>query len=118
MYIYTIFLVGVGGAISQLISSLALTKSSGELTTRMRVLAFANMLRQEVGWLDLEENNLGILVTRLSTDATALKGFVSDTLNAFLNTTGTMIDAIVISLLAGWKLTLVILCFTPLREVP
>ena len=72
------------------------------------------MLRQEIGWFDMDENNLGALVTRLSTDAAALKGFTGPTLSALLTAVGAMVAALVISFTAGWKLTLVILCFTPL----
>ena len=46
---------------------------------RMRIMSFKSMLRQEIGWYDLDENNLGALVTRLSSDASALKGFTGPT---------------------------------------
>jgi ATP-binding cassette subfamily B (MDR/TAP) protein 1 len=81
---------------------------------RMRILSFQSMLRQEIGWFDLDENNLGALVTRLSSDAAALKGFTGPTLGAILNAVGALVTALVISFQAGWKLTLVILCFSPL----
>lgn len=113
-YTYTIFLIGVGGALFQMISSLSLAKAGEELTLRMRALSFKAMLRQEIGWFDLDENNLGALVTRLSTDAAALKGFTGPTLSALLTAVGAMVAALVISFTAGWKLTLVVLCFAPL----
>ena len=72
------------------------------------------MLRQEIGWFDLDENNLGALVTRLSSDAASLKGFTGPTLTSIFNAIGALITALVISFISGWKLTLVILCFTPL----
>ena len=40
---------------------------------RMRSISFASMLRQEVSWFDKEENNLGALVTQLSSDTSSLK---------------------------------------------
>ena len=113
-YTYVIFLVGVGGAVSQLVSSLTLAKAGEELTMRMRIISFKSMLRQEIGWFDLDENNLGALVTRLSSDAASLKGFTGPTLAAILNAVGALVTALVISFTAGWKLTLVVLCFTPL----
>lgn len=81
---------------------------------RMRIMSFRSMLKQEIGWFDLDENNLGALVTRLSSDAASLKGFTGPTFGAILNAAGALIAALVISFTAGWKLTLVILCFTPL----
>lgn len=106
--------MGVAGAISQMISAVALGKAGEELTMRMRVIAFKAMLRQEIGWYDLDENNLGALVTRLSSDAASLKGFTGPTFGALLTAIGALVTALVISFIAGWKLTLVVLCFTPL----
>jgi hypothetical protein len=40
---------------------------------RMRIISFASMLRQEISWFDKEENSIGALVTRLSSDASSLK---------------------------------------------
>jgi ATP-binding cassette subfamily B (MDR/TAP) protein 1 len=97
-----------------MISSICLTKAGEELTMRIRIISFKSILRQEIGWFDLDENNLGALVTRLSSDAASLKGFTGPTFGAILNAMGALIAALVISFLAGWKLTLVILCFTPL----
>jgi ABC-type multidrug transport system fused ATPase/permease subunit len=114
MYTYIIFLIGVGSAVSQLISSLALAKSGEELTMRMRIISFESILRQEIGWFDLDENNLGVLVTRLSSDVASLKGLTGVTFSLIFNAIGALVTALVISFEAGWKLTLVVLCFTPL----
>ncbi|CAF1405022.1 unnamed protein product [Adineta steineri] len=114
VYTYVFFLVGVATAISQFVSSVSLAKAGEELTMRMRILSFKCMLQQEIGWFDLDENNLGALVTRLSSDAASLKGFTGPTLTSLFNTVGALIVALIISFSAGWKLTLVILCFTPL----
>ncbi|CAF3526768.1 unnamed protein product [Rotaria sp. Silwood1] len=111
---YVMFLVGLAGAISQIISSVTLAKAGEELTMRMRILSFKTILRQEIGWFDMDENNLGALVTRLSSDAASLKGFTGPTFGAILTAIGALITGLVISFEAGWKLTLVILCFTPL----
>ncbi|CAF0978121.1 unnamed protein product [Adineta steineri] len=114
VYTYVIFLIGVAGALSSFASSAALAKAGEELTMRMRILSFKSMLQQEIGWFDLDENNLGALVTRLSSDAASLKGFTGPTLTSLFNAVGALIAALIISFSAGWKLTLVILCFTPL----
>lgn len=55
MYTYIVFLLGVAGAIFQLISSATLTKAGEELTVRMRIMSFRSMLKQEIGWFDLDE---------------------------------------------------------------
>jgi len=48
---------------------------SGEiLTMRMRKEGFEAMLKQEIGWFDLPENNTGALCQKLSGDASAVQG--------------------------------------------
>ncbi len=44
------------------------------LTMRMRKLAFAAMLKQEMAWFDHPGNNTGALCSRLSADAAAIQG--------------------------------------------
>ena len=116
-YTYAMFLVGVAGAINQIVSSATFAKAGEELTMRIRILSFKSILRQEIGWFDMDENNLGALVTRLSTDAAALKGFSGPTFSTILNAVGALIAALVISFMASWKLSLVVLSFTPLMFV-
>lgn len=48
---------------------------SGEtLTSRLRKLTFAAMLRQEVAWFDEDKNAVGALCSRLSGDAASVQG--------------------------------------------
>ncbi|CAF1281345.1 unnamed protein product [Adineta ricciae] len=113
-YSILVFCVGLAGGLCQFISSYAFARSGEALTLRMRVISFVTMLRQEMSWYDLEENQHNILVARLSKDAASLKGMTGVTIGAFLNAVGTLVAGLVISFNAGWKLTLVLLCFTPL----
>lgn len=50
------------------------TLSGETLTSRLRKLTFAAMLRQEVGWFDEEKNSVGALCSRLSGDAASVQG--------------------------------------------
>jgi ABC-type multidrug transport system fused ATPase/permease subunit len=73
IYAGGIFLVGFIGGVAQFLSTVGFSKSGEELTLRMRKLTFAAILRQEMGYFDHETNAVGALVTRLSSDASALK---------------------------------------------
>ena len=53
------------------------TVAGEHLTLRMRKLAFAAMLKQEMGWFDHPKNNTGALCSRLSADAAAIQGVSS-----------------------------------------
>ena len=50
------------------------TVAGEHLTLRMRKMAFAAMLKQEMGWFDQPNNNTGALCSRLSADAAAIQG--------------------------------------------
>lgn len=48
---------------------------SGEnLTKRLRSMTFKAMLSQEITFFDSQENNVGILCTKLATEASAVQG--------------------------------------------
>ncbi len=81
IYAISIFFVGFGRGILQLLSSLGFAKSGEALTERMRKLTFNALLRQEMCYFDEEANSVGTLVTRLSSDASALKVFVENYLS-------------------------------------
>ena len=72
-YAIIAFFIGLGSGVSQLLTSLSFAKSGEALTMRMRKLIFSAILRQEMSYFDQESNSTGALVTRLSTDAAALK---------------------------------------------
>ncbi|CAF1189276.1 unnamed protein product [Adineta ricciae] len=88
---------------------------SGErLTKRMRLMAFSAILRQEIGFFDIEQNSVSALTTRLSADASVLKGLSGIRIGVILQAFGALLTAIVISFQAGWKLSCVMFCFAPL----
>ncbi len=63
----------VVAGILQFLSTVAFTKSGEALTLRMRLVTFEAMLRREISWFDKEQNNVGSLITRLSSDTAAIK---------------------------------------------
>ncbi len=73
VYAGVTFAIGLAAGVSLFVSTVAFSKSGADLTMRMRKLTFAALLRQEMGYFDDESNSVGALVTRLSTDASALK---------------------------------------------
>ena len=67
------FCIGIASGLAQFLTSYSFAKSGEALTMRMRKLTFSAMLRQEMSYFDQEANSTGALVTRLSSDASALK---------------------------------------------
>ena len=84
------------------------------LTQRMRRLAFAAMLRQEMGWFDQPENSVGSLLSRLSADSSAIQGATGSRVGAILHASFTLILSIITSLALEWRLGLVGCAFVPL----
>ncbi|CAF5105522.1 unnamed protein product, partial [Rotaria magnacalcarata] len=109
-----IFSIYIFAGIVQCLSTITFAKSGEALTLRMRLRTFEAMLRQDISWFDEEKNSVGSLITRLSTDTAALRGLTGVRLNALVSSLGALIFTLIITLMAGWKLTLVVLCFTPL----
>lgn len=114
LYAGMIFLIGFGGGVTQFLSSVGFAKSGEELTIRMRKLTFSAMLRQEMAYFDYENNSVGALVTRLSSDAAAIKGLTGVRIGIILQALSAMITALAIAFSAGWKLSFILLCFIPL----
>lgn len=47
------------------------------LTFKLRELSLRTILRKQMGWFDDEKHGSGILVTRLSSDATLINGLAA-----------------------------------------
>ncbi|CAF4719410.1 unnamed protein product, partial [Rotaria sp. Silwood2] len=109
-----IFCIGIVGALCQFLSSVAFAKSGEALTMRMRMISFGSMLRQEMSWFDCEENSVGALVTQLSSDTSNFKGLSGLRIGVIFNALGAIICTLTIVFIVGWKLSLVLLLFTPL----
>ena len=72
-YSLGIFGIYVFAGIAQFLSTITFANAGEELTSRMRLATFQAMLRREMSWFDWEENSVGSLGTRLSTDTAAFR---------------------------------------------
>jgi len=68
---------------------------------------FDAMLRQDIGFFDLEGNASGALTSRLSTDSQALQDLVSANLGLITIVIVNILGCWTLALILGWKLTLV-----------
>jgi ATP-binding cassette subfamily B (MDR/TAP) protein 1 len=80
---------------------------SERLIHRVRDRAFRTMLRQDIGYFDMEENSAGALTSFLSTETTHMAGLSGTTLGTLLTVLTTLIASITLSVAIGWKLALV-----------
>ena len=69
---------------------------------------------QEIGWFDRDENTSGAITTRLSSDATTVRGASGDVLGIFIQNIVTLVAGYVVAFTSGWKMTLVVTAVLPL----
>ncbi|ETV79211.1 hypothetical protein H257_07280 [Aphanomyces astaci] len=87
---------------------------SERLTTRLRALGFAAMLRQEVGWYDFPEHSAGALQASLSTDCALIQKMSADLLKNVLNVVVCLVIGFTIAFYHSWQMTLALLGVFPL----
>ncbi|KAM6374900.1 LOW QUALITY PROTEIN: ATP-binding cassette sub-family B member 5 [Alca torda] len=106
-------LLGVITLAAYIIQGFMFGKSGEILTMRLRSLSFRALLQQEIGWYDDQKNAIGVLLTRLATDASQVKGATGSRLGLMTMTVFTLLTAIIIAFVYGWQLTLLILACIP-----
>lgn len=115
VYFSGLFLAtGITAGIAIFLQISMFTVAGEYLTQRMRKLAFAAMLRQEMGWFDRPENSVGALLSRLAADASAIQGATGSRIGAILHAAFTLIISITTSLVLEWRLGLLGCVFVPL----
>ncbi|GBP97567.1 Multidrug resistance protein homolog 65 [Eumeta japonica] len=114
-YIAVLFvLVGVATGVGIFCQIFIFNLTGVRMTARLRVAAFASMLKQEIGWFDAPENGVGALCSRLAADAAAVQGAAGTRIGALMQASATIVIGIVLSMCLTWEMTLVSLVSVPL----
>jgi len=82
-YMMIIFGIAFVKVIADIVLSYSFFLAGARITKKLRIKTFEAMLRQEIGFHDLEENRSSILCTILSTSVATFKALTSDKLNIF-----------------------------------
>ena len=95
----------------------AFSVAGERLTQRLRVLMYKAMLRQEIGWYDLEENNSGSLCSRLSSNAQSVQSATGVKIGQICQSISALVCGLGLSLYYNWKVGLVSNAFVPILVV-
>uniref|UniRef100_A0A671WTY9 ATP-binding cassette, sub-family B (MDR/TAP), member 4 n=1 Tax=Sparus aurata TaxID=8175 RepID=A0A671WTY9_SPAAU len=87
------------------------TLAAGRQVKRIRKLFFHCIMKQEIGWFDVNET--GELNTRLTDDVYKIQEGIGDKAGMLIQAYTTFITSFVIGFTKGWQLTLVILAVSP-----
>jgi len=88
--------------------------SGEQLTNRVRQMFFGAIIRQEVAFFDDTKHSTGILATKLSNDATLVKGITGERIGLTLQLLSTIVIGLIIAFTSCWELALVVLGCVPL----
>jgi ATP-binding cassette subfamily B (MDR/TAP) protein 1 len=109
-----LFLIAIASTISIGIQNNMFMRTAGDLSFRLRKLAFQSVLRQDIAYFDEERHSTGSITTGLSQNPERISGLAGVTLGAICQAITTVIGGSIIGLVYGWKLALVGIACIPL----
>jgi ATP-binding cassette subfamily B (MDR/TAP) protein 1 len=110
-------ILAISFAVSSTVQNYSFAVVSERLTSRLRLQVFKAMLKQEVGWFDLDENSAGALTTRLATDCAIVQSMTSEALNRTVVSLMTLGVAFGIAFYYSWEMTLILMAIFPLMGI-
>jgi ATP-binding cassette subfamily B (MDR/TAP) protein 1 len=113
LYAFIFAIIGIAAFIGNGCQFMAFEVCGQKYSKRLRGEVFAAYLKQEVGFFDLEENNVGALTTRLAVDTRNVNEMITKVWGDITNLCTTVIVALIIAFTHSWALTLVTLCMSP-----
>ena len=106
--------IGVGSFLSALLQSYCFNFMGQRLGFKVRIMMMRALLRQEVGWYDQERNSSGVLTSKLSADALAVKGQFGDTMGLLTQNLVTILAGFILAGISSWRMMLVVASAIPL----
>jgi ATP-binding cassette subfamily B (MDR/TAP) protein 1 len=114
-YMGMFFLIAGGNFVASIGQQFCFGVMGERLVRRVRVAAFASLLRFEVAWHDA--HSAGSVAAALGADAALLKAATGPSLALQLQTAIGLVAGLVIAFTASWRITLVVLAIAPLIAV-
>nr|UOU03325.1 ATP-binding cassette subfamily B1-like 4-2 [Brachionus rubens] len=112
-YMGILFGIAAANALANFSYNFFISYSAARLTRRIQFGMFKSMMRQEIGFHDLKQNNSSILTTQLSSTASLCAGLTTDKLGIISQAVASISFGLIFGLVLSWKFTLVIFIFVP-----
>ena len=106
-------ILGLMGIFGNFMQHGVLGVTGEKLVRRVRTLSFRSLLRQDMGYFDLEGNSVGALAGRLSRDAGSVRGLTGDLFGTGANVVSSLVTALIISFVSCWRISLVVIAIIP-----
>ncbi|CAN0362630.1 unnamed protein product [Lampetra fluviatilis] len=116
-YSLIFLLLGAISFVSYFLQGVMFGKAGEILTMRVRGRLFKAILRQDISWFDDHKNAVGVLTTRLATDASQIKGATGARLGLSAQTLASLATGVIIAFVFGWQLCLLILALMPIIAI-
>ncbi|CAA0828429.1 ABC transporter B family member 19 [Striga hermonthica] len=113
-YVFIYIGAGLYAVVAYLIQHYFFSIMGENLTTRVRRMMLAAILRNEVGWFDEEENNSSLLAARLATDAADVKSAIAERISVILQNMTSLLTSFIVAFIVEWRVSLLILGTFPL----
>lgn len=113
-YVFIYIGAGLYAVVAYLIQHYFFSIMGENLTTRVRRMMLAAILRNEVGWFDEDEHNSSLVAARLAQDAADVKAAVPERISVILQNMTSLLTSFIVAFIVEWKVSLLILGTFPL----
>ncbi|XP_058084025.1 ABC transporter B family member 19-like [Magnolia sinica] len=113
-YVFIYIGAGLYAVMAYLVQHYFFSIMGENLTTRVRRMMLAAILRNEVGWFDEEENNSSLVAARLSSDAADVKSAIAERISVILQNMTSLLTSFIVAFIVEWRVSLLILATFPL----
>ncbi|XP_047314721.1 ABC transporter B family member 19-like [Impatiens glandulifera] len=113
-YVFIYIGAGIYAVVAYLIQHYFFSIMGENLTTRVRRMMLAAILRNEVGWYDEEEHNSSLVAARLATDAADVKSAIAERISVILQNMTSLLTSFIVAFIVEWRVSLLILATFPL----
>ncbi|CAI0388592.1 unnamed protein product [Linum tenue] len=113
-YVFIYIGAGLYAVVAYLIQHYFFSIMGENLTTRVRRMMLAAILRNEVGWFDEEEHNSSLVAAKLATDAADVKSAIAERISVILQNMTSLLTSFIVAFIIEWRVSLLILGTFPL----